>query len=92
MGSAIISKNYANIPYKYKDLSCGRGILSYIGMVGRFCGDDPHFCDCQSNLVPIVWCNQIQLTPSFCRKNQFVSNTFSSRDTWTYSWSNLNKF
>ncbi len=30
-----------------------------------------------------VWCNQIRLTPSFCRKNQFVSITFSSRDTWT---------
>ncbi len=25
-------------------------------------------CDCQSNLVPIVWCNQIWLTPSFFRK------------------------
>ncbi len=34
----------------------------------------------------------IRFTPSFCRKNQFVSITFSSRDTWTYGWSNLNKF
>ncbi len=27
--------------------------------------------------------------PPPCRKNQFVSNTFSSRDTWTYIWSNF---
>ncbi len=27
-----------------------------------------HFCNCWSDLVPIVWRNQIQLTPSFCRK------------------------
>ncbi len=44
-------------------------------MVGRFCVDDPHFCDYQSDLVPIVWCNQIRLTPSFCIKNQFVPIT-----------------
>ncbi len=68
----------------------GRGVLPYLGMVGRFRGDDPRFCDCWSDLVPIVWCNQIRLTHSFCRKNQFVSIAFSSRDTWTYSWSNLN--
>ncbi len=45
--------------------------------------DDPCFCDYRSDLVLIVWCNQIRLTPSFCRKNQFVSITFISRDTWT---------
>ncbi len=83
MGSAIVSKNYATFLYKYKDLSCGREVLSYLGIVGRFSGDDPHFCDCQSDLVPIVWLNQIRLTTSFCRKNHFVSMTFSSRDTWT---------
>ncbi len=59
MGSAIISKNYATFPYKYKDLSCRRGVLSYLGMVGRFHGDDPSLCDCRSDLVPIVCCNQI---------------------------------
>ncbi len=48
-----------------------RGVLSYLGMVGRFCGDDTHFYDNQSDLVPIVWCNQIQLPPSFCRKISF---------------------
>ncbi len=32
----------------------GRGVLPYLGMVGRFHGDDPHFCDYQSDLVPIV--------------------------------------
>ncbi len=82
--------NYATFPYKYKDLSCGRGVRSYLGMVGRFRSDDPRVCDCQSNLVPIVWCNR--LTHSFCKKNQFVSIPFSSRDTWTWSWSTLNKF
>ncbi len=51
----------------------GIGVLPYLGMVGRLCCDDPHFCDCRSDLVPIVW----------CRKNQFVSITFSSRDTCT---------
>ncbi len=40
MGSAVISKNYAT--------------FTYIGMVGRFCSDDPRFCDCRSDLVPIV--------------------------------------
>ncbi len=83
MGSAIVSKNYATFLYKYKDLSWGRGVLPYLGMVGRFLGNDPHFCDCQSDLIPIVWCNQVRLTPSFCRTNQFESITFSSRDTWT---------
>ncbi len=39
------------------------GVLPYLGMVGRFHNDDPRFCDCRSNLVPIVWYNQIRLTP-----------------------------
>ncbi len=51
MGSAIVSKNYATFPWKYKDLSLGKGLLPYLGMVGRFCGDDPRFCDCRSDLV-----------------------------------------
>ncbi len=46
----------------------GRGVLPYLGMVGRFCGDDPHFCDCQSDLVPIVWCNQVRFTPLSAEK------------------------
>ncbi len=61
----------------------GGAMLPYLGMVGRFHCDDPHCCDCQSDLVPIVWCNQIRFTPSFCRKHHFVSITFSFRDTWT---------
>ncbi len=39
----------------------GEGVLPYLGMVGRFCGDDPHFCDsaekislCLSHLVPEI--------------------------------------
>ncbi len=83
MGSAMVSKNYATFLWKYKDLSWWRGVLPYLGMVERFQGDYPHFCDCRSDWVPIVWCNQILLTPSFCRKHQLVSITFSSRDTWT---------
>ncbi len=33
----------------------GGGVLPYLGMVGRSCGDEPRFCDCRSDLVPIVW-------------------------------------
>ncbi len=56
----------------------GGVVLPYLGMVGRFDGDDRRFCDCRSDLVPIAWCNQIRLAPSFCRKNQFVTFTFIS--------------
>ncbi len=56
-------------------------ILPYVGMVGRFCGDNHRFGDIQSDWVPILYLNTIRLTPSFCRKYQFVSITFSSRDT-----------
>ncbi len=35
----------------------------------------------QSDWIPILYLNTIQLTPFFCRKNWFVSITFSSRDT-----------
>ncbi len=59
------------------------GVLPYLGMVGRFCGDDHHFWDFQSEWVPIIYLHIIWLTPSFCRKNQFVSITFSSKDTRT---------
>ncbi len=41
----------------------GGGVLPYLGMVGRFGGDDPRFCDCLSDFVPILWCNQIRLIP-----------------------------
>ncbi len=61
----------------------GGGVLPYLGMEGMFCGDDPHFWDFQSDWVPILYLITIRLTPSFCRKNKFVSITFSSRDTWT---------
>ncbi len=37
----------------------------------------------QSDWVPMLYLNIIGLTPSFCRKNRFVSITFSSRDTRT---------
>ncbi len=63
MRSAIGSKNYATFLYKYKDLSWGRGVLPYLGMVGRFYGDDTCFCDCQSDLVPYF--TPSSLSPQF---------------------------
>ncbi len=42
-----------------------------------------HFGGFQSDWVPILYLNTIRLTPSFNRKNWFVSITFSSRDTRT---------
>ncbi len=47
------------------------------------CCDDPRFWAFQSDWVPILSFNTIWLTPSFYRKNHFVSITFSSRDIWT---------
>ncbi len=46
----------------------GVGVLLYVGMVGRFPVDDLHFWDFQSDWVPILYLNKIQLTPSFNRK------------------------
>ncbi len=43
-------------------------VLPYLGMVGRFPGDNPRFGDFQSDCVPILYLNTIRLTPSFCRK------------------------
>ncbi len=63
----------------------GRRLLPYLGMVGRFHGDDHRFCDCQSDLVLIVWCNQIRLTPSFC----FVFILTSLCEVWYQSWPTL---
>ncbi len=59
------------------------GVHPYLGMVGRFRGDDPRVLDFQSDWVPILYINIIRLTPSFGRKNRFVSITFSSRDIRT---------
>ncbi len=70
-------------------LQISRWVLSYFGMVGRLRSDDHDLWDFQSNWVPILYLNMIQLTTSFCRKNQFVSITFSCRDTRTKSWSNV---
>ncbi len=39
-----------------------------LGMVGRFCGDDPHFGDFQSDWAHILYLNTIRLTLSFSRK------------------------
>ncbi len=68
--------------YHTSSLNWG-GVLPYFVMVGRFCGDDPIFFNFQFDWVPILYLNTIRLTPSFCRKHQFVSITSSSRDTRT---------
>ncbi len=67
----------------------GGGVLPYLVMVGRSRGDDPRFGDFRSDWVPILYFITIRLTPSFCRKNRFVSITFSSRDTRTKIWYNF---
>ncbi len=54
----------------------------YLGMLGRFCGDDSSFWDFQSNWVPILYLSSILFTPSFCTKNRVVSIIFNSRNTW----------
>ncbi len=45
MRSAIVSKNYTTFVKKYKALSRGE-VLPSLGIVERFLGDDPRFCDC----------------------------------------------
>ncbi len=40
----------------------------------------PRFGDFQTDWVPILYLNTIQLTLSFCKKNLFVSITFNSKD------------
>ncbi len=44
----------------------GWGVLPYLGMVGKFCSDDPHFGYYQSDWVPILYLYTIRLMPSFC--------------------------
>ncbi len=82
-GQLLYQRNMQSFFRNTRTFHEGRGVLLYLCMVRRFHSDDPCFCDCRSDLVPIVWCNQIPLTPYFSRNNQFVSITFSSRDTWT---------
>ncbi len=82
MGSAIVSNNYATFLWKYKDLSWGQEYTPILRH-GSSAVMTPCFCNCQSDLIAIVWCTQIRLTPSFSRKNHFVSITLSSRDMWT---------
>ncbi len=57
--------------------------LPYLDMAGRFCSVNPYFLDYWSNCVHILCLIMIWLTPSFYRKDQLVSITFSSRYTWT---------
>ncbi len=60
-------------------MTWGGGMLPYLNMVGRLRGNDPRlfiylFIFFQSDWVPILYLNTIQLIPSFCRKNRFVLN------------------
>ncbi len=48
--------------------SPGWGVLLYLGMVGRFCGDDPIFGDFQSDWVPILFLNTIHWPPLSAEK------------------------
>ncbi len=48
-------KELCNLSLEIQGPFMGEGVLPYLGMVGRFHGDDPHFCDCTTDLVPIVW-------------------------------------
>ncbi len=43
-------------------------VITYLGMVERFRGDDPRFWDFRSDWVYILYLSTIRLTPSFCRK------------------------
>ncbi len=54
-------------------------LLQFMGIVGMFRGNDRLFGDFQSDWIPILYLNTIQLTLSFCRKNRYISITFSSR-------------
>ncbi len=59
-----------------------REVLPHMTMIRRFLGDDCRFWDFQSDWVPMLFLITIWLTPFFRRKkNQFVSITFSSRNT-----------
>ncbi len=58
-------------------------VLPYLGIVGRFRSNRSCFVDFQSDCIPILCFNLIRMTPSLCRKNWFVSITFSSKDIKT---------
>ncbi len=74
----------ANLQCRFYWRVTPRRVLPYLGMVDRFCSDDPHFFFFfLSNWIPILCLISIWLTSYFCRNNQFVSIRFSSRDTWT---------
>ncbi len=44
-------------------------VRPHLDITGRFRGGEPCFGDFQSNWIPILYPNTIQLIPSFCRKN-----------------------
>ncbi len=54
MGVSNCIKELCNLSLEIQGPFMGEGVLQYLGMVGRFHGDDSHVCDCRSDLVPIV--------------------------------------
>ncbi len=71
----------------YKRLFLALWVLQYLGIVGRFRGDDPRFGG--FNPIGSLFYTSTQSDwPSLsAEKNRLVSITFSSKDTRTKSWS-----
>ncbi len=65
--------NEVHIMYVFRLVLCPGWVLPYLGMVGTFRGDDPHFGDFQSDVVLILYLNTIRLTHSFSRKKISLS-------------------
>ncbi len=59
------------------------GVLPYLKMVGNFHSIENPFLTFSDHIGYLFMYNSISLTLSFCRKNLFVSITFSSRDNLT---------
>ncbi len=44
-GISYCIKELCNLSLEIERHFMGEGVLPYLGMIGRFRGDDPHFCD-----------------------------------------------
>ncbi len=53
-GVSYCIKELCNLYLKIQGPFMVEASTRYLRMVGRFHGDVPHFCDCQSDLVTIV--------------------------------------
>ncbi len=68
-GGCILFEVTNQINVLYMPVFLSMGVLPYLGMVGRFRGDDPRLWDFRSDWVPIIYLSTIRLTSSFCRKS-----------------------